>query len=199
MKKFLTLFAMMVCAVSLYAKDLKVLVVTTTPKMQCENCENRIKKNLRFEKGVKKIETNLKNQLVIVTYDADKTNEKNIEDAFSKLDYKIEVLPMEVTSSVAIGFSGKDKACCKEKTTCNKQSVCTKKDCTKTDCTKTDCTRKDCTKTNCTKKDCTKKDCTKKDCTKKDCTKTDCTRKDCTKTNCTKTDCTKTDCPKGNK
>jgi heavy metal-associated domain protein len=141
MKKFLTLCAMMVCAVSLHAKDIKDLVVTTTPKMQCENCENRIKKNLRFEKGVKKIVTDLENQLVIVTYDADKTNEKNIENAFSKLDYKIEVLPMEVISSVAIGFSdnGKGKPCCKKKAVCPVKSECNRKDCGKNDCTKNDC------------------------------------------------------------
>ena len=38
-------------------KDLRVLVMTPTPQMHCENCENKIKKNLRFEKGVVKIET----------------------------------------------------------------------------------------------------------------------------------------------
>ena len=43
-------------------KDLRVLVMTPTPQMHCENCENKIKKNLRFEKGVVKIETSVPNQ-----------------------------------------------------------------------------------------------------------------------------------------
>ena len=30
------------------------LVVTTTPEMHCEGCENKIKKNIRFVKGTKK-------------------------------------------------------------------------------------------------------------------------------------------------
>ena len=51
-------------------KDLRVLVMTPTPQMHCESCENKIKKNLRFESGVKKIETSVKDQTVTVTYDA---------------------------------------------------------------------------------------------------------------------------------
>ena len=41
-------------------KDLRVLVMTPTPQMHCENCENKIKKNLRFESGVKKIQAAMK-------------------------------------------------------------------------------------------------------------------------------------------
>lgn len=33
-------------------KELRVLIMTPTPQMHCENCENKIKKNLRFEKGI---------------------------------------------------------------------------------------------------------------------------------------------------
>lgn len=47
---------------------------TTSPQMHCENCENKIKGNLRFEKGVKKIVTDIDSQTVTVTYDADKTS-----------------------------------------------------------------------------------------------------------------------------
>ena len=35
-------------------KDLRVLVMTPTPNMHCEKCENKIKKNLRFEKAASK-------------------------------------------------------------------------------------------------------------------------------------------------
>ena len=76
-------------AATLYAKDMQTLVVTTTPKMSCQNCENKIKGNLRFEKGIHKIETDLKNQTVTVTYDADKTDETKISEAFGKLNYKV--------------------------------------------------------------------------------------------------------------
>ena len=91
MKKLLAIFVALF-AFSVYAKDIQELVVTTTPPMSCQNCENRIKGNLRFEKGVKKIETNLAEQLVTVTFDADKTTPEAIEEAFSKIGYKVEVI-----------------------------------------------------------------------------------------------------------
>ena len=40
------------------------LVVTTTPKMHCEGCENKTKSNIRFVKGTKQIETSVPNQTV---------------------------------------------------------------------------------------------------------------------------------------
>ncbi|MDE6096874.1 MAG: heavy-metal-associated domain-containing protein [Muribaculaceae bacterium] len=89
MKKYLLLFLLASVAILANAKDIREYVVTTVPQMSCQNCENRIKGNLRFEKGVKKIETDLKNQKVTVTYDADKTDEKKLEEAFGKLNYKV--------------------------------------------------------------------------------------------------------------
>ena len=41
------------------AKDIKTVVFTTTPQMHCANCEAKIKGNLRFEKGVKAIKTDV--------------------------------------------------------------------------------------------------------------------------------------------
>lgn len=74
------------------AKDLRVLVMTPTPKMHCESCENKIKKNLRFEKGVKKIETSVENQTVIVTYDATKTDVKSLQSAMKQIGYDTKVV-----------------------------------------------------------------------------------------------------------
>lgn len=74
------------------AKDLRVLVMTPTPKMHCESCENKIKKNLRFEKGVKKIETSVENQTVTVTYDATKTNVKSLQSAMKQIGYDTKVV-----------------------------------------------------------------------------------------------------------
>ena len=83
------LFALM-CMVALIgaAKDLKTLRVTTEPQMSCSNCENKIKKNIRFEKGIQQISTDLKNQVVTIEYDADKTDEEKIIKAFDKIKYK---------------------------------------------------------------------------------------------------------------
>ena len=73
-------------------KDLRVLVMTPTPQMHCENCENKIKKNLRFENGVKKIETSIKEQSVTVTYDATKTDVKKIQAAMKEIGYDTKVI-----------------------------------------------------------------------------------------------------------
>ena len=89
MRKFILSFMLLAGAVMVSAKDMKTLVVTTNPKMSCQNCENKIKGNLRFEKGIHKIETDLKNQTVTVTYDADKTNETKITEAFGKIKYQV--------------------------------------------------------------------------------------------------------------
>ena len=56
--------------------------------MHCENCENKIKNNLRFEKGVKEITTSVDNQTVTVKYDADKTTPDKIQQGFKKFGYE---------------------------------------------------------------------------------------------------------------
>jgi len=69
------------------AKDIKTVVLNTAPEMHCSSCENKIKSNIRFEKGVKDIVTNLADKTVTVTYDADKTDVDKIIEGFKKIDY----------------------------------------------------------------------------------------------------------------
>lgn len=89
MKKKTLLFGLsLLLSTGIQAKDIKTVVVTTQPQMHCENCEKKIKGNLRFEKGVKKIETNIGKQQVIITYDAEKTNPETIVESFGKFGYK---------------------------------------------------------------------------------------------------------------
>ena len=129
MKKILTfaLVAMLSASIS-FAKDFKTLVVTTQPPMRCENCEAKIKGNLRFEKGIKKIETDREKQTVTITYDADKTNPENIKKGFEKINYQASEVAAEKpcckdASSEKPCCKGhscckdksEDKACCKEK------------------------------------------------------------------------------------
>ena len=88
MRKYLIMAVMIAASASLQAKDIKTFKVSTTPQMHCESCETKIKENLRFEKGIKKIETDIPSQTVTITYDADKTTEKALIDAFGKFGYK---------------------------------------------------------------------------------------------------------------
>ena len=57
------------------AKDIRVVVFKVS-QMHCENCEKKVKNNMRFEKGVKELSTELKNKTVSITYDAEKTDVK---------------------------------------------------------------------------------------------------------------------------
>lgn len=61
------------CEISLVFREIKTVFFTTTPQMHCAACENKIKNNLRFEKGIKSIETSVPIQTVTVKYNADKT------------------------------------------------------------------------------------------------------------------------------
>ena len=79
---------MLLIAVVGMAKDIKTVVVTTVPQMHCASCENKIKGNLRFEKGVKQIECDIPKQLVTITYDAEKTKPETIIKSFEKFGYK---------------------------------------------------------------------------------------------------------------
>ena len=87
MKKFLFFLMLAMTVMAASAKDIKTVVFTTEPPMHCEGCENRIKNNLRFEKGIKKIVTDVEKQAVTITYDADKTTVENLIKGFEKIDY----------------------------------------------------------------------------------------------------------------
>ena len=88
MKKLFIFSAMMLTATAALAKDIKTVVLTTNPEMHCNNCEKKIKSNLRFEKGVKVIEPDLRTKTVTIKYDADKTTIDNIIKGFKKIKYE---------------------------------------------------------------------------------------------------------------
>ena len=73
MKKILVMFTMMMVAMVTFAK-------------------NKIKSNLRFEKGIKSIETSVPDQTVTVKYNADKTTPEKLRKGFEKFGYKARIL-----------------------------------------------------------------------------------------------------------
>lgn len=81
------LAVLLIGTVSCMAKEIKTVVFKTSPEMHCANCEERIKSNLRFEKGVKDIQTNLKDKTVTIKYDAAKTTVEQLIAGFKKIDY----------------------------------------------------------------------------------------------------------------
>ena len=73
------------------AKDMRTVMFKVT-QMHCENCVKKIKNNIRFEKGVKDLSTDLKTKTVSVTYDADKTTVDKLKAGFKKFNYEAEVI-----------------------------------------------------------------------------------------------------------
>ena len=118
MKNFMVMLLLCIAA-TVSAKDWKTVVFTTQPKMHCESCENRIKGNLRFEKGVKGIETNVAEQKVIVKYDEKKTNPETLRAAFGKFGY-------EATLWTDGGKGCKEGKGCQKEQKCKKASGCQK-------------------------------------------------------------------------
>lgn len=114
MKKQILTFLALTIAIVCNAADIKTLQVTTEPKMVCNNCENKIKKNLRFEKGIKEIKTDRENQVVTIIYDAEKTDQDKIVEAFGKIKYNVTILDEAATqcSDKNNSTCSKDKNCC---------------------------------------------------------------------------------------
>lgn len=88
MKKLILLTFALFLAVLTQAQTKKEVVFTTEPEIECQNCVKRIKDNLRFEKGVKAINPDLKTKLVTVQYDSEKTDPEKLIKAFAKINYK---------------------------------------------------------------------------------------------------------------
>ncbi len=86
------LITLMALLFNLGGGELRVLVLTPTPQMHCENCENKIKNNMRFEKGVKKVETSIEKQQVTITYDPSKNTVEGLQSGMKKIGYETQVV-----------------------------------------------------------------------------------------------------------
>lgn len=87
---FVVLFCVMFGTEALTAKEkesTEVAVFTLSPAPVCQNCVNKIKNNLRFEKGVKEINVNLTTKRVILQYSPKSTNSENLVKALKKIGY----------------------------------------------------------------------------------------------------------------
>jgi copper chaperone CopZ len=95
MKKLVLLVFALFLAVLANAQEKKEVVFRTEPEMHCESCVNKIKNNIRFEKGVKAINPDLKTKLVTIQYDSNKTDVEKLQKAFQKIGYKATVIVPE--------------------------------------------------------------------------------------------------------
>lgn len=93
MKKTLLLGAAALFAVAASAKPASndtTVVICLDPEtpMHCMNCENTIRGELRFCRGVKEIKTSLDDQTVTVRYDRRKGSAADLRATLSRLGYE---------------------------------------------------------------------------------------------------------------
>lgn len=88
-KNLLMAFMLMLAGNSFAQTATDTLVVTTQPQMHCQNCEKKIKSNIRFVKGTKKISTSVDDQEVTIVYDGRKAKYDDYVEAFKKIGYEI--------------------------------------------------------------------------------------------------------------
>ena len=70
-------------------KKAEIKDVTFIVHLHCENCVNKVKENISFEKGVKGLEVSLEKQTVVVKYDAAKTSVETLKAAIQKLNVPV--------------------------------------------------------------------------------------------------------------
>lgn len=107
MKKLISLLALIILSIT--GVNAQIIESKINTSGQCEHCKETIEKNIRFEKGVKKVEFDETTHLVTVKFDESKTNLKNIQMAISKLGYDADSIPADPKAYEKLN------ACCKKK------------------------------------------------------------------------------------
>lgn len=114
MKKIFTILMLLV-AVTLTAAakgETVKAVFNVNPVMTCQNCENKIKTNIRYEAGVTDIATDRNTQTVTVTYNPAKTSPEKLVAAFKKIGYTATLAtPKDSKKAPAAGCTGHCNGC----------------------------------------------------------------------------------------
>jgi cation transport ATPase len=66
-------------------KGVKAIEIQTSA--QCEQCKDRLEKNMAFEKGVKYVDLDLETKILTLHYKHDKTDPEKLRKAVSKIGY----------------------------------------------------------------------------------------------------------------
>lgn len=92
MKIVKILFMALLCtltALAVQAQKKGEKTVTFNVKMHCASCQNKLEKNIPYEKGVKDLKVDLKANTVAVTFKEDKNSAENIQKAIEKLNVPV--------------------------------------------------------------------------------------------------------------
>lgn len=97
MRKFLAIIMLAVAAVA-FAAEKATALFTLDHQMQ-QSCKTKITTNLRFEKGVQKIDVSLPDNTITIVYNPDKTNPDKLIAAFKKIGFNAFIIEPEEKES----------------------------------------------------------------------------------------------------
>ena len=84
--RFLLLVTVLFLSFAASAADKQTEVFTLDHQMS-QMCKKKITENLRFEKGISKIDVSLKDNTITITYDPSKTDPEKLITAFKKIGF----------------------------------------------------------------------------------------------------------------
>lgn len=105
-KKIFLLLAAVIVSATAAAKDLRT-VVFKVEQMTCVNCEGKVKRTIAYEKGVKKMKTNVEEKTVQITFDADVTSVERLQKGFEKIGYAAQPLSEAVPAKAKVASQQK--------------------------------------------------------------------------------------------
>lgn len=112
-KIFLTMTLLLAFTMAMFAE--KQVVTLYVPDMECNNCKAKVDNVLAFEKGVRKLDYDVAQRIVTITFEDKKTNTENLQNALVKyLNYKSQVISKN-------GVAVQNNTCSKP---CDKPQVC---------------------------------------------------------------------------
>ncbi len=115
-KLILSLIALTIMFKANAQKDAKMAEIEIKTTVVCEMCEKNIKNYLVLEKGVKKVNVDLKTKIVKVKYNPEKTSPEKIRKAITNAGYDADDVPANKEA-----FDKLDDCCKKGKGTCTEQ------------------------------------------------------------------------------
>ena len=123
MRKILIFALLLSAAAAMAAK--KTVEVFTLDHQMSEMCQKKITENLRFEKGISRIDVSLKENTITITYDAEKTGTEKILAAFRKIGFNAAVVKGgKPESGACCSKEAAAQSCCKQH---EQPSACCKK------------------------------------------------------------------------
>jgi len=71
--------------------------VVFSVNIDCHSCEQKIVKNIPYERGVKDVDTNLEKQLVTIKFQSGRTDKNKLKKSIEKLGFTCEEVKQQAT------------------------------------------------------------------------------------------------------